>query len=976
MGVLKSCKPRKEVLQGDLDDAVFAADFGNLVAGKAPNVYGNAKTFFQNTHPAEQLCKVIKTVFERLADPKENGATIRLSTGFGGGKTHTLMALWHLANNINNPSLGTELLPAAGRPEKVTVVGVDASKAGVPVFATHKSTEVHSFYGEILFQIGGIKALKSLGNADAPDARPNESQITSVFPDGPVLILLDEIVIYMAGLSERGQGNLLGFLNLLAAIVNDRPQTVLIVTDPAGQVAYAPQAVQLGATLEHAIAKLDEVFGRKLTDFDPIGNEGARVIVRRLFEKINPTAAQKASAIYNNLYQRVHEEQPGLLPASAASADYARRIVECYPFHPRLLTTAQDRLGALQDFQKSRGILRLFARILRDFWEEGQDIELISAGEINWSSTRIKADLLSRLNKDPFSAAVSADIEEHASGLDSGAPRGVHKRVGSALLLESLPLQPNSGLDPAELTLAILRPDEAGQEPSEALDRLVGVCWHTYPMVGGRGWQFRYEPNIIKQIEERMAQISIEDAKSRVYSEVQGYFTGPAFKVTAWPESAKQVPESSSLQLVLCENEKIAKAVCSYSDDTNPQEPMPRMFQNAILAVTANISAFNEAISRAQRLMAAEQIEREHKTGETGKLIREQLKRVKPELQKQFRLQACRAFDRVAFAGGAVKSLDEQFQVSDEQVMKRAQGQACLRDFLDAKGLIYQPSDALDVNRFLKDVLPGTTPIPDNPDVYTAKAVHERFLSAPGLRLIPDSAIVRQSILKALNKGKVVVRLSDGRVYDNNGCVEGPEGARRRIGGNFTSFALDDTVLVSSASSATAKQWIQISETTEKPEGGDGSTGTTIKPPPTVTSRVQATSWEKVQEYAANRPLLEMRLIASTPAGAAALASLAQPLGAESLKLEVSVSGNLKDGGSANFLISDVNLNHPTKPLATAQMLFRAMDDTADFEATLSMTFGREGRTGLAGLLQTLAEAAPEDVIPNTTFDKPIEGTE
>ncbi|MBE3139380.1 MAG: hypothetical protein IMZ53_02230, partial [Thermoplasmata archaeon] len=94
MGVLTGCKPRKEVLKGDLDDAIFAADFGDLISGKAPKVYGEAKTFFQNTHPAKQLCKVIEVVFERLADPKEAGATVRLSTGFGGGKTHTLMALW------------------------------------------------------------------------------------------------------------------------------------------------------------------------------------------------------------------------------------------------------------------------------------------------------------------------------------------------------------------------------------------------------------------------------------------------------------------------------------------------------------------------------------------------------------------------------------------------------------------------------------------------------------------------------------------------------------------------------------------------------------------------------------------------------------------------------------------------------------------------------------------------------------------
>src|ERR1035438_3773206 len=104
MGVLTACKPRKEILKGDLEDAIFAADFGDLIADKAPPVYGNAKTFFQNTHAAKQLRKVVQLVFGRLAQTKEGGATIRLSTGFGGGKTHTLMALWHLASHIDDSS--------------------------------------------------------------------------------------------------------------------------------------------------------------------------------------------------------------------------------------------------------------------------------------------------------------------------------------------------------------------------------------------------------------------------------------------------------------------------------------------------------------------------------------------------------------------------------------------------------------------------------------------------------------------------------------------------------------------------------------------------------------------------------------------------------------------------------------------------------------------------------------------------------
>lgn len=969
MGVLTGCKPRKEVLKGDLDDSIFAADFGDLITGKAPAVYGNAKTFFQNTHPAKQLCKVVQAVFDRLANTKEGGATIRLSTGFGGGKTHTLMALWHLAQKIGDPAMGTDLLPAAGRPKKVTVAAVDAGKGGVPEFNTHGKLVVNSLWGEHFFLLGGEKAVKALGKADDPEFSPSESQIQAAFPAGPVLILLDEVVIYMAKLSERGQGNLLGFLNSLAAVVSKRPQTVLVVTDPADQRSYAKEAAKLADKFMAAAVKLDDVFGRKMTDFDPIGEESARVIVRRLFESVNPATAQAASAAYHTLYERVAHESPGAVPPSAASADYAKRIVECYPFHPRFLDVAQGRLGALQEFNKSRGTLRLFARILRTIWEAKTDLELILPGDLDWLSDRIQADLLQRLNRDSFKSAVTADVEKHAVELDGGVPHGIHVRVASALLLESIPMQSNSGLDTAELTLAVLRPEEAGPEPAEALDRLVGVCWHTYPMPGGRGWQFRYEPNIIKQIEERMSQIPIEDAKSRVLSEAQGYFSGPAFKLCPWPTSARQAPESADLQLVLCEDEKTANATCNYADDTDPKAPIPRRFQNALVAVTATGAAFNAAVDRAQRLLSAEAIERDHKTGESNKLVREQLQRIKPEFHKQFRIQTYRAFDRVVLAGGNSYPVEEQFQVPEDQMLQRPQGQTCLRKFLDSKGLLYQPGDALDVGRFLKDVLPGATPLPDMPEVYTARAIHERFLAAPGLRLIPDGGIVRQTILKSVTGGKAVVRLPDERAYYAKGCVEGPVGHRRRVPGALTSFALDDSVYVTRADSTYGVLWVKE----DTPKYGDDEKGRDLPPPP-LAARVTATTWEQVRQYAVERPLVELHLVALTPAAAAALAGVVQPLGADTLTLSVNVGGNLKDGGSLNFAVNDLKPTHPTKPLTIAQTLFNALVEGSGYEADLALGFGAAGRTGLETSLRTLADGVPEGVTPRAVFEKPIKG--
>ncbi len=974
MGVLMGCQPRQEVLAGDLNDAIFAADFGDVVAALAPEVYQNPEIFFRNTYPAQQLRKVVEAVFGRLTDPKEGGATIRLSTGFGGGKSHTLIALWHLARNIANPGLGSELLPAAGRPKQVTVVAVDVSKAGVPIFATHPDAQTKSLWGEIFYRLGGPEALQRLGAADDPEGSPNESQLTEILPNGPLLFLLDELVIYMARLSERGQGNLLGFLNSLAAVVTKRPQSVLIVTDPADQRVYAKQAAKLGDSLIDAAIRLDDVFGRKLTDFDPIGNEAAQVIVRRLFDRVNPNEAQRVSSEYYELYKRVANELPGALPRGTTTTDYARRFVDCYPFHPRLLDTAQDRLSALVDFQKSRGVLRLFARILRDVWERREEVEIISAGEINWASPRIRADLLQRLNRDEFKGAADADVGRHAGELDGDNPRGVHRRVASALLLESLPLQATSGMDASDVTLAVLRPDEAGNEPAEALDRLAGICWHIYPLAGGRGWQFRYEENVLKQIEERKAQF-LEEAKDLVRAEAQQYFGGPQFKLRAWPTSAQQVAPAADLQLALCDSEELAKRVCAYEDESDPAVPMPRSFRNAIVAVAPNPAALSSAIERAQRLLAAEAIEKEQREqkGQGNKLTLEQLQKILPEARKQFRVQTYRAFDRVVLASGQVYRLEEPLETSDDELLKRPQGQPVLLKFLEAKKLIYETNDALDVDLFLKSILPGATPSSQWPDAYSAKAVHERFLAAPGLRLVPSGSVVRKTIAKALADGKVALRFASGEVYDANGQVGGPPDARRRSTGTLPAFNLDDNTLIAPIDSATATEWLRETPVETPPDGrGPGkSGGFAYPPPPPPASRVTIRIREQFEQYAAERPLLELKLTAPLPVLASQLVGLAQPLGAESLTLDLTVGGMAKDGGRIDFAVADVKPSLAIRPLQIAQTIFNTLADGSTYEARLTLRFG-DGRVGTVDLLSQLTQSAPDGLEIEATFGPPV----
>lgn len=918
MSIYEGCQPRQEVLQAELSDALFAANFGDVVAGKANPVYGDATTFFRNTYPTRQLKETVQHIFSRLANPNEAGAVVRLSTGFGGGKTHTLITLWHLAHHLDDlrPDV-VKLLPGAGRPQQVCVVGIDAEKAGTDVFDRHNGIVVRSLQGELAWQLQGAKGLEQLGEQDDPSKQIDEALLEMLLPEEPTLILMDELVIYLSLLEQRAQNSVLALLNRLASIASRRPQLVLVVTDPADQRVYSQQAEQIDEALRDAATRLDELLSRRATDVDPIGVESAQIITTRLFEGVDPQEAERVSAEYHRLYTRVLQENPGSLQDRVATQEYAQRIRQCYPFHPRLIETAEGRLAALPDFQRSRGVLRLFARIVRDLWERQEPVDLITAGEVNWSSSRLREDLIQRINRQQFEAVVRADIEGHAAELD-GEVRGIHTRVASALLLESLAMDAHSGLDMPDLTLAVLRPEEAGHEPREAMERLAGVCWHTYPFAGGAGWQFRVEPNVNRMIEERIAGVPLEDARARVMAQVQEKYQGSLFQLVAWPNQPRDVSDSAQLRLALCESVSLAEQVCRLADDGT--SPLPRRFINAIVALAPTPDRLNEAVTHARRLIAAEQVQQEYRQAEKERAAREQIERTLPALRKRFQVASIRAFDTVVLASGVIGRIDAAYQVGEESI-QQFNGQQALREFLRSKGLLYDRTDALD-SSLLVQLLAGATPLSDNPDVYTARAVHERLLSAQGLRLIPDESFVRSTLRKALGEGAIVLRLEDGSAYDRDGMVK--EGVRHE-GASPYSLPINDGVLVARTDSAVAKQWLTV----RQPEQEETPTTEVVMPPPSPPTEVH--SLEEAIRRLEEDPqtgIERITLSIGLPEQEDALLRAVQILGPGRLQMSVQLSARTADGVTVNFMARGVpSFQHPTKPHEVAKRLHRAMPD-------------------------------------------------
>jgi hypothetical protein len=964
MGVKEGSKPRDDVLQGELDDAIFAASFGKLIRDDGPLIYRDSEQFFKNTHPTAALTKLCRDVFGRLSSTTESGAILRLSTGFGGGKTHALMTLWHLAKVIGDPTRGTDLLPPTGRPASVRICGIDAEGAGYPVFARHGDLEAKSLAAELAFQLGGPSVLNALGPTNSAAASPDDQTIESWLTNEPTLILLDELVLHMDKLTEQEVGNLIGFLRTLMTAIATRKQTVLVITDPKDQPANAQGA----ARLAHLARLLEQQTGRQATVIEPIGNETAQVIIRRLFDQVDPAFAAKASADYHALYQRVAIDHPTLVPEEARSPKYAERLRACYPLHPRLIKTAEERLRVLPDYNLSRGTLRLFARMVRSIWDDPvRNPEIITAGEIDWSSPLIQDDLLERLGREKFRAAVAADVEGHASELDGGV-WGHHRRVASALLLESLPLEGNSGLDPADLTLAVVRPEDGGDEPAHALDRLAGACWHLYPMSGSaNAWQFRYEPNILKQIEERIGQVPRADALDRLKTEVQKSFQGAFAKLLAWPPNAKAVPERAELQLALCEGEAVAKSVVTYTDDTLGVETM-RTYRNAILAVAPDQNGLEKAIQRIQRLMAAEAIEGEQTNSEGGKLAREQLKKQIPELRKATRLEAARAFNRLVLADGAVLTIDERFITPpDTPPMQLPSGQDAVKAFVEDRKLIYGDTDSLFPDRFLELVFRGAVPPADEPEARSAAALHRRFLSAQGLRLVPNATVVRSSILRAVADSKLAVRQEDGTAFDAKGAVYTTNGHRRRDGGRkLTTLPMDDATRVAEAASATAQAWLRESDA-PGPGLGEGPMPPPPPPPPQL-GPTSTTDSDVAATLADKRNLLWLRITCPTGADAQKALGAASLLGATEITIEADLTGDMKDGGKLAFSIAETKVAAAIKPLTMAQTLGNALAPGSSIRVTVVLGFGKDGKADLGALLRSLFMQLPDTATIEARF--------
>lgn len=434
--IYQACKPRADLISGSFNPEIFTASLssvfefyaGRATAGSA--VYTDANVFFgQATYPTTGMRQVIGDVFLRLSGDLSSPAVHRLETGFGGGKTHTLIGLTHIAKKgkslvgIADALLDPSLLPDEGT---VSVVGIAGDE--LPVQEV-KGTRLqpYTLWGELAFQVGGETLYRGLGSEVTSFSAPGKEFMTRVFGSRKVLVMLDEMAQYATRLEAarpNGSEQLQAFLMTLLNYAQSNAGLSVVITLSGSQDAFSRQARTLKELVEKVSGKevseadalalaykaaegTNSVVARAATTVVPVAaSELSRLLSRRLFSEIDASAAEETSKRYSDTYRA----SSSYLPASAIGEDYVDRLRGYYPFHPTFIEFLNQKLASVENFQGTRGVLRILSLVIRNLWKKQPQLELVQTGDIDLKDERILNELFGRTGTGDLQTVVNTDI--------------------------------------------------------------------------------------------------------------------------------------------------------------------------------------------------------------------------------------------------------------------------------------------------------------------------------------------------------------------------------------------------------------------------------------------------------------------------------------------------------------------------------------------------------------------------------------
>ncbi len=577
--------PHEDIREGRLAEAVFAANLWAVVQGTAPDVYLDPEEFFRKTYLTTGLATVLKRVASALRGSGESGdRIISLQTAFGGGKTHTLVALWHLAKHADR----LKTSPHANRLRKTIGGEFPENVKGAAVFTnqTCDATQgrkvedgihLHTLWGELAYQLGGQALYERVRANDESQRVPQGIFVEVLRAAAPCLILLDELADYCVGAAAVPVGDTtladqtISFIQQLTEAAQQVPGVVVVATLPASKFEVAQS--EKG---QEAFVTLEKRFQRLGADIKPVADEEIYEVVRaRLFESID--GAQPGSRypdtwypkIVAKAYQDMYAAHANEVPSEATKTTYRDLIERAYPFHPLIIDALYIRWGSHPDFQRTRGVLRLLASIVGDLWKRRQGStetqHLIQPCHIHWSIDALQA-ALTRLWGPAYQSVAAADVigDRSNAGLFDEERGGdyrtesIGKGLASAILLGSFGSQGGrSGFGAKELKLACSRYGLNWNYTDGALLELENRCFYLHTTTAGslgRRYWFGTKPTLTKLVVQYRQQMARESFEEEILADLRaesqkGAVAGATWRVIV--NAGEDLPEQKSLTLLI-----------------------------------------------------------------------------------------------------------------------------------------------------------------------------------------------------------------------------------------------------------------------------------------------------------------------------------------------------------------------------------------------------------------------------------------
>jgi hypothetical protein len=775
----KNVIPHKDIQDGHLDESIFAANLAEVAAGTGREIYTSPEMFFQKTYFTAGLKNIAKRVVKGLNGGQDaENRVISLQTGFGGGKTHTLISLYHLAKwgkKATKSEHTKELLQITGEPKFDTAhIAVFTNTTNDPAQGRKvDGFTIKTLWGELAYQLGGASAYEIIRVNDEKQIAPKGLFKKVLEQCKPCLILIDELADYCVSASavKVEASNLsdqtVSFLQELTEAVSGTDNCVLIATLPASAQELAASAVssQILTALENRITRVG-------VNMKPVeDDEIFEVVRRRLFENLGSAdEIEKIISSYSAMYQTLFSE----LPPYALKSEYRDKLKKSYPFHPELIDMFRLRWASNPYFQRTRGVLRLLAAIVSDLWKRQNSLTgsqyLIHTSDVVLSNVEALTSQITILNGSSWDSVINADV----SGTSSNAFRidndvkelgknNVTQGIAATVLLGTFGSKgQNKGVGIDEIKLCMVKPGGFNHNDiNGAIDRMENNSHYLYHSTAGqkRYW-FDTTPNINILINQAQGDIKKPDIIAEILKRVTDKSRGVQFFNTLVNPS-EDIPEQMKPTLVILSPKYLANP-SEVNGTTKPiieklatkKGNSERIYRNTMLFLVCSEMGIGKLQDDIKNYLACHKINSEYST----QLNVEQKTDIRKKIEdanKQSEISLVSAYSLIAkysVKNGIETIVVKQFKDSlDSQINNNVI--AALKEeewLLDSVGL---------------STLKNNNLLPTQEQSIKAKDIYEAFLRFDDKPMITGAEAVSKSIQKYCTNGEYCIATGDGTVF-------------------------------------------------------------------------------------------------------------------------------------------------------------------------------------------------------------------